>query len=111
MLKWKNPWADVAIPVDIRSLADEYNAYIQSRGGVGDGKGGIIKNYDALEMNWKINARGRHMDAYLLKYCPSELYVSFGVRFSDEDSDYFSMELPVKYADRVKRLEESSPKA
>jgi len=111
MLKWKNPWADVAIPVDIRSLADEYNKYIESRGGVGDSKGNKIKNYDALENNWKINARGRHMDAYLLKYRPSDLYVSFGVRFSDEDSDYFSMGIPVEYADRVKRLEEPTSAA
>jgi len=111
MPHWNNPWKDVAIPVDIRSLADEYTKYIESRGGWGDGKGGKLTNYDVLEMNWKVYAKGRPMDAYLLKYCPSELYVSFGVRFSNEESDYYSMELPVEYADRVKRLEETQATA
>jgi len=106
MLVWKNPWTDAAIPVDIESLADEYNKYIQSRGGMGDGKGNKIPNYDILEDSWKKNSKGEPMDAYFLKYCPSEEYVIFGVRFSDEESDYYGGEIPREYAERVKRLGE-----
>lgn len=102
MPHWKNPHiADGIIFVDVDSLAEAVNAYIEERGGMGDGHGGRIPNFD-IRAIWR--QFGGKMDAYIFPLRRREEHFSYGVRHGDEPSDYYANQLPVKYHAKIRRV-------
>lgn len=101
MAYWKNPWVADVIPVDLDSLADAVNDNIEKRGGVSDGHGGVIPNFNIRNI-WK--QYGEKLDAYIFPLPRIVASFSFGVRYSDEDSAYYSGELPVEYHKKIRRI-------
>lgn len=101
-VNWLNPWADAVVPVDLDSLAEVYNKYIEDRGGMGDGATGKkIPNWDCRK-TWTYYAPKEKLDAYILPI--HDGYFSFGVRHSHAEGDYYSMMLPAELWSDIKPL-------
>lgn len=101
-VNWLNPWADCIIPVDLDSLAEVYNKYVEDNGGMGDFETKKkIPNWDCRK-SWTYYAPKEKLDAYVL---PDQGgYFSFGVRHSNEPSAYYSMMLPSALMKDIKPL-------
>lgn len=101
MAHWKQPFAEYnVIPVDVDSLAEAVNDYIEKRGGMGDGHGEKIENFD-IRTIWK--QYGEKLDGYIFPLPKIAGHFSYGVRHSDEEHDYYANELPVEYHKKIKR--------